>query len=128
MARWDSTFFGTNRHKVLQALLAFFPGRGLILRDGTGQIAGYLFAQRNRIGPWVMRPSRNAESLLQAALALPYEGTVSLAVPAVNQEAIELLQRYGFIQLRSNRHMGRGQSESPGLRTQIFAQASLAIG
>jgi GNAT superfamily N-acetyltransferase len=128
LARWDSTFFGANRHEVLQALLSFFPGRGLMLRDGTGQIAGYLFAQGNRIGPWVMRPSRNAEALLQAALALPFEGTLSLDVPEVNQDAMVLLQRYGFEQRRANRHMGRGQSESPGLRKQIYAQASLAIG
>jgi predicted N-acetyltransferase YhbS len=128
LAQWDSTFFGANRYKVLQALLAYFPKSAFMLRDETGEVAGYLFAQRNRIGPWVMRPSHNAENLLQAALALPYEETASVAVPAVNREAKELLQRHGFEQVRANRHMGRGRGEPPGQRKQIYAQASLAIG
>ena len=128
LALWDCTIFGANRYKVLQVLLAYFPERAFMLRDETGQAAGYLFAQRNRIGPWVMRPSQNAEVLLQAALTLPYEETVSLAVPAMNREVIALLLRHGFEQVRANCHMGRGQGEPPGQREQIYAQASLAIG
>jgi ribosomal protein S18 acetylase RimI-like enzyme len=128
LVQWDGTVFGANRYKVFQALLTYFPERAFMLRDETGQIAGYLFAQGNRIGPWVMRPSQDAESLLQAAMALPYEDTASVAVPAVNQEAIALLQRHGFEQVRANRHMGRGRGEPPGQRKQIYAQASLALG
>ena len=128
LVQWDTTIFGTNRRKVLQALLAVFPERAFMLRDETGQVAGYLFAQKSRIGPWVMRQSHNAETLLQAALALPYEETVSVVVPSVNQEAIELLQCYGFEQIRANRHMGRGRGEPPGQRKKIYAQTSLAVG
>jgi ribosomal protein S18 acetylase RimI-like enzyme len=128
LVEWDSIVFGANRYKVFQELLAFFPGRGFMLRDEAGQVDGYLFAQGNRIGPWVMRPSKNAEVLLQAALALPYDETLSLAVPAVNQSAIELLKGHGFEQVRANRHMGRGQGEPACQRTNIYAQASLALG
>jgi len=128
LVEWDSTIFGANRYKVFQALLAFFPGRGLMLRDETGQVAGYLFSQGNRIGPWVMRQNKNAETLLQAALALPYNGTVSLAVPEMNQPAIKLLQRYGFEKVRANHHMGRGQGEPAFQRQNIYAQTSLALG
>ena len=128
LVQWDSLFFGADRRKVFQALLAFFPERAFMLRDETGQVAGYLFAQKNRIGPWVMRQPHGAEALLKAALTLPYEGTVSVAVPAVNQDAVELLPRYGFKQLRANRHMGRGRGEPPGQRSQIYAQTSLAAG
>jgi hypothetical protein len=99
-----------------------------MLRDEGGQIAGYLFAQKRRIGPWVMRDTRDAEALLETALALPFEDTVSVVVPAVNLEAIELLQRYGFKPLRANRHMGRGPGEPPGQRQKIYAQTSLSIG
>ena len=128
LAEWDAAVFGANRLKALQALLAFFPGRGWMQRDESGQAAGYLFAQGNRIGPWVMRQSKNAQALLQAALALPYEGTLSLAVPSVNQAAIQLLKGYGFEQVRANRHMGRGPGEPACQRTSIYAQASLALG
>jgi predicted N-acetyltransferase YhbS len=128
LVQWDTTVFGADRRKVFQALLALFPERAFMLRDETGQVAGYLFAQKNRIGPWVMRQSKNAEVLLQAALALPYEETCSVFVPSVNQEAIELLQCYGFEQVGANRHMGRGRGEPPGQRKKIYAQTSLAIG
>ena len=124
----DTPVFGTNRGKVLQVLLRVFPERAYMLRDEMGQIAGYFFAQKRRIGPWVMRDASAAEALLRIALELPYEETVSVIVPAVNLEAIELLQRYGFKQLRSNRHMGRGQGEPPGQRQMIYAQTSLSVG
>jgi len=125
---WDTTVFGTNRYKVLKGLLSVFPERAYMLRDEVGEIAGFLFAQKRRIGPWVMREPRDAEALLKTALALPFEDTVSVVVPAVNLEAIELLQRYGFTQLRANRHMGRGPGEPPGQRQKIYAQTSLSIG
>ena len=128
LVQWDIRFFGADRRKVFQALVAVYPERAFLLRDESGQIEGYLFAQKNRIGPWVMRRSNHAGALLQAALALPYEETASAAVPAVNQEAIALLQSQGFEHVRTNRHMGRGPGEPPGQRKQIYAQASLAIG
>ncbi len=126
---WDASIFGTNRGKVLQVLLDVFPKRAYMLRDEVGQIAGYFFAQKRRIGPWVMQHDADAaEALLKMALALPYEDTVSVVVPAMNLEAIELLQRYGFKQLRANRHMGRGPGDPPGQRQKIYAQTSLSIG
>jgi len=128
LIQWDTTVFGTDRRKVLQVLLSVFPERAFMLRDETGQVAGYLFAQKNRIGPWVMRDPRDAEVLLKAALAQPFEEAVSVVVPAVNREAIGLLQRYGFKQVRANRHMGKGAGEPPGQRQKIYAQTSLAVG
>jgi ribosomal protein S18 acetylase RimI-like enzyme len=126
---WDASIFGTDRGKVLQVLLSVFPERAYMLRDEMGQIAGYFFAQKRRIGPWVMhRDAHAAEALLKTALALPYEETVSVVVPAVNLEATELLLRYGFKQIRANRHMGRGLGEPPGQRQKIYAQTSLSSG
>jgi ribosomal protein S18 acetylase RimI-like enzyme len=75
-----------------------------------------------------MRQNKNAEALLQAALTLPYAETLSLAVPAVNQEAIDLIKGHGFEQVRANRHMGRGPGEPPDQRKNIYAQTSLALG
>jgi ribosomal protein S18 acetylase RimI-like enzyme len=128
LAAWDRPVFGADRRKVFQALLEMFPGRAFLRREENGQIAGLLCAQWNRIGPWVMRQPEHAEELLQAALALPYEETISVAVPSGNQAAITLLQKHGFTQVRANRHMGRGAGGAAGQREQIFAQTSLAAG
>ena len=128
LVQWDTDVFGANRRRVFQVLLDVFPERALMQRDEEGRLMGYVFAQKNRIGPWVMLQSCNAEELLRAALVLPYEETISVTVPAVNREAIELLQRYGFERVRTNRHMGRGVSGPPGQRQKIYAQTSLAVG
>jgi ribosomal protein S18 acetylase RimI-like enzyme len=128
LVQWDMHVFGANRHKVFQALLDVFPARAFAQRDEDGRLMGYIFAQKNRIGPWVMLQSCNAEELLRAALVLPYEETISVIVPAVNGEAIELLHCHGFERVRTNRHMGRGVGEHPGQREKIYAQTSLAVG
>jgi predicted N-acetyltransferase YhbS len=125
---WDTEVFGANRCKVFQTLLDVFPGRAFLQRDADGQLVGYLFAQKNRIGPWVMLQACNAEALLQTALTLPYEEMPSVIVPAENQEAIALLQCSGFEQVRTNRHMGKGMTEPSAQRQKIYAQTSLAVG
>ena len=126
---WDTDIFGANRRKVLQVLLEAFPERAFLQRDTDGCLQGYLFAQKNRIGPWVSLQLHCAESLLQAALALPYDEPVLINVPAENREAVELLKRYGFEQIRENLHMGKGESvDAPGQRQIIYAQTSLAVG
>jgi ribosomal protein S18 acetylase RimI-like enzyme len=128
LVQGDTDVFGANRRRVFRVLLDAFPQRAFMQRDEAGRVMGYVFAQNNRIGPWVMFQSGSAEDLLRAALALPYEETISVTVPAVNQEALELLQRYGFERVRTNRHMARGISGPPGQRQKIYAQTSLALG
>ena len=128
LAEWDSGFFGANRLKVLKVLLDNYPERSFIKRDKDGQLAGYLFALKNRIGPWVMLQESHAEELLQAALALPYDETISVNIPAGNREALALLQRNDFKLVRANLHMGRGTGGNPGQRQNIYSQTSLAVG
>jgi len=124
----DTGIFGADRGRVLHALLTTFPERAFMLRDEEGQITGYIFAQQNRIGPWVVQRSQDAEVLLQAALSLPYAGTVSVVAPEENRAAVVLLSRYGFETVRVNRHMGRGASVPPRQRSRIYGQTSLALG
>jgi ribosomal protein S18 acetylase RimI-like enzyme len=128
LAKSDTSVFGADRRKVLQVLLDVFPERAFMRLDEHGRLVGYLFAQKNRIGPWVMLQPGHAEELLQAALARPYEETVSVTVPAGNLEAIELLQRHDFERVRTNRHMGRGVGGPPGQRQKRYSQTSLAVG
>jgi GNAT superfamily N-acetyltransferase len=125
----DAKAFGTDRSRVLHFLLEAYPGRAFQSLDGNGQdINGYLFAQQNRIGPWVMQDGDAAEGLLQAALSLPFSGPISVAVPGENTPAVALLQHYGFKPGRVNRHMGKGPGMLPGQREQVFAQTSLSLG
>jgi predicted N-acetyltransferase YhbS len=123
----DAAVFGADRRMVLQVLLEVFPGRAFLQRDAQGRLAGYLFVQHDRLGPWVMLQPGDPEALLQAALGLPLAGTLSVTVPSVNPGALELLQRHGFERVRTNTHMGRGQG-SRGQRELIYSQTSLAVG
>jgi predicted N-acetyltransferase YhbS len=124
----DIIAFGADRSKVLRLLLDAYPDRAFFLPDANGQVNGYLFAQENRIGPWVMQDGSEAEELLQAALSLPFSGPISVAAPGENAEAIALLQHYGFKFGRANRHMGKGHVAPTGQREKVFGQASLSLG
>jgi ribosomal protein S18 acetylase RimI-like enzyme len=125
---YDRHVFGADRSRLLRALFNAFPGRVFLVRDERGLMAGYLFAQESRIGPWVAESPKYADILLQAALSLPYQGAVSLVVPEVNRDGIDLLRRSGFEIARINRHMGKGNSTSPIERRKIYGQTSLAVG
>ncbi len=126
--RADKDVFGEDRQRLFQILLDQFPGRAFLQRDSAGRLVGYLFAQKYRIGPWVMLSPGWAEKLFSAALALPFESIISATIPGGNLEAIELMQKYGFKQVRTNRHMGRGTGGPPGQRQWIYSQTSLAVG
>ncbi len=128
LAAWDAETFGAARADVFEALLAAYPRRAVILHDEHDRIAGYLFAQSNRIGPWVARRSRNAEVLLQTALSWPYDSAVSVVVPELNRSAMDLLTRYGFEIVRTNRHMSRGSNTGSRKRENIYGQTSLGMG
>jgi ribosomal protein S18 acetylase RimI-like enzyme len=124
----DTNAFGADRSRVLHLLLETYPGRAFLLPEAPGIIAGHVFAQENRIGPWVMQDDTQAELLLQAALSLPFPGPVTLAVPGENTKAIQLLRRHGFKSVRINRHMGRGLGKPGGNRGMVYAQSSLSLG
>jgi predicted N-acetyltransferase YhbS len=124
----DMGVFGAGRRNVLQTLLETFPGRAFLQRDEQGVLTGYLFAQHNRLGPWVMFQPGDPQSLLRVALSLPYAGAFSVTVPSGNLVALELLHRHGFERVRANRHMGRGAGGPPGQRWKIYSQTGLAVG
>jgi predicted N-acetyltransferase YhbS len=128
LVEMDRPIFGAERRKVFQELVERFPGRGFVQRETGGRITGYLFAQPSRIGPWAALGLSQAEDLLHAALNLPFERTVTLAIPSANQAAVDLVKRSGFEPGRANRHMARGAPGCPGDRTKIYSQTSLAIG
>ena len=128
LADFDSPIFGASRAGLFHALLTDFPDRSFAVYDTSGGMAGYLFAQTRQLGPWAARSPRDAEALLQAALTLAYKGDPLAITPEINTAALDLLERYGFRHVLTNRHMQRGLATIPGRRTDIYGQASFAIG
>lgn len=128
LAKCAGDVFGADRSKALRALLAALPERAFMVRDNRGRATGFIFAQRNRIGPWVAQRPQDAATLLRAALSLTYDGTVSVFAPEMNQEGTALLKRYGFEIARTNRHMGRGQGGPPLDQSRIYGLTSFALG
>ena len=128
LADFDTPIFGANRSGLFQALLTDFPERGFAVYDASGDMAGYLFAQSQRLGPWTARSPQDAEALLQAALTLTFRGAPVAIAPEANTAGSDLLERYGFRHEFSNRHMQRGWSDIPGQRTAIYGETSFAIG
>jgi GNAT superfamily N-acetyltransferase len=128
LSDFDAPIFGANRAGLFHRLLTDFPDRSFAVYDASGDLAGYLFAQTQRLGPWAARSQRDAQALLQAALTLNYKGFPLAITPQINTVASDLLGQYGFRQVLTNRHMQRGLSTMPGRRAAIYGQTSFAIG
>ena len=128
LAAFDRTIFGADRRRVLDVFLRNFPGRLLAVRDGEGQMAGYLLAQKRRLGPWVARTPPDAECLLVAALPLQFDGSAQVILPEENLAGKELLRKFGFTARRTNTHMRRGGSGFLTRRQRLYGQASFGIG
>ena len=125
----DKHIFGTDRSKLLGALLRAFPKRGFVLSGGDRNISGYIFAQDKIIGPWVAKKHVDASLLLQAALSLSFDyEPVSVVVPNENISAPALLQSYGFKRVRVLRHMVRGSKIPAGQREMMYGQTSPSLG
>ena len=129
LTRFDAPIFGAARPTVLTTYAAGDLARALVVRDDIGEIAGYLVAQGQTLGPWAARTSEDAEALLTHALQLPFEGGLTrVIVPSGNSEAARLLRRHGFGEPFALRHMRRGGTAAPGCPTMLYGQASFAIG
>lgn len=100
--RWS---FGGDRSAIMLAAIRLHPGRGLVARDGSGRIKGYLVRSvsggETRLGPFLAEDDGAAGTLLGAALRAigeagggPVEIT-STAPPGAPEH--DLLQGFGFV-------------------------------
>jgi ribosomal protein S18 acetylase RimI-like enzyme len=96
--RWN---YGADRSALLFATLRLHPGRGLVARDSTGRIKGYLIrsvrGRAIRIGPFLASTPDVARLLL--ARALPATGGTPVQVTVSGSagcHAHSLLQEFGF--------------------------------
>jgi hypothetical protein len=96
--RWS---YGADRSALLFATLRLHPGRGLVVRDSTGRIKGYLIrsarGRATRIGPFLASTPDVAHLLLARALSVAGGTLVQVTVPGpAGCHAHSLLQEFGF--------------------------------
>jgi predicted N-acetyltransferase YhbS len=123
----DQPIFGARRERVLEIFLEDFPERSF-LYETDGQIEGFLIAQGQRIGPWTAHHLEAAQSLLHAALRLPFAASPKVLIPTNNQAGAAMLVKHGFVLQNTLEHMRRGGEINPLRRDCIYGQASYALG
>jgi GNAT superfamily N-acetyltransferase len=128
VASFDAPLFGANRVNVLESMLSLAPDRAFLVRDRSGNLTGYLFAQAQRLGPWMATTPGAANNLLTAALTLPFDESPGVLVPSANLSATPLLEARGFTLQRALRHMYLGPAAPLQDRARVYGQTSFAIG
>jgi hypothetical protein len=123
----DQSIFGARREQVIAVFLGDYAERAYV-HETDGQINGFLFAQEQRIGPWIAHNLEAAQDLLQSALRLPYDTAPKVLIPTSNQDGAALLVKHGFVLQNTLDHMRRGGEKNPLQRSQIYGQASYALG
>src|SRR5215212_3096864 len=97
----DHWSYGADRSALLFATLRLHPGRGLVARDSTGRIMGYLIrsarGRATRIGPFLASTPDVARLLLARALSAAGGTPAQVTVPGpAGCHAHSLLQEFGF--------------------------------
>ena len=97
----DYWSYGADRSALILATLKLHPGQGLVARDATGRMKGYLIrssmGRATRIGPFLASTPDAACLLLTGALSSTggRPGQVTAPGPA-RRHAHSLLQEFGF--------------------------------
>ena len=96
--RWS---YGADRSALILATLRLHPGRGLVARDSSGGIKGYLVRSASdratRIGPFLASTPGVARLLLIRALGAGGGSPVEVTVPGpARSEVHDLLREFGF--------------------------------
>jgi GNAT superfamily N-acetyltransferase len=112
--RWS---YGGDRSPLIFATLNLHPGRGLVARDSSGRIKGYLIrstsGQRTRIGPFVASTPGVARLLLARALGAGDGSAVEVTVPGpTGSPAHDLLREFGFRGRNDRLRMELGEESS----------------
>lgn len=126
--RWT---YGADRSALISAILRLHPGRGLVARDSSGRMKGYLIrtstGRAARIGPFVAE--RDVAGLLLSDALRAGTGPAEVTVPSPADDAAhDLLRGFGFTGREDRLRMelgGRTVAAGPGL-TQYGATPYLA--
>jgi GNAT superfamily N-acetyltransferase len=110
----DHWSYGADRSALLFATLRLHPGRGLIARDSTGRIKGYLIRSARggatRVGPFLASTPEVARLLLDRALSATQDSPVQVTVPGPAEcQAHSILQEFGFQGTKDRMRMELGE-------------------
>lgn len=119
IAEFDAKYFGSNRLSILKSLHSDFPQYCFYGKENQ-RTNGYIMARKTLnglwLGPWVSIDSQVAELLFSKLLeAIKKDGKdIRLGFPAVNTNAIKLVEKYGFHLVGKSIHMIRGDRKNQG--------------
>ncbi len=125
IAEFDAQYFGSNRLAVLKSLRCDFPQYCFYTKENQ-RTKGYIMARKTLnglwLGPWMCADFQVAEFLFINLLeAIEEDGKdLRLGFPAVNTNAIKLVQKHGFHLVGKSIHMIRGDRENQGDVTCIY--------
>jgi ribosomal protein S18 acetylase RimI-like enzyme len=113
----DHWSYGADRSALLFATLRLHPGRGLVVRDSSGSIKGYLIrsarGRATRIGPFLASTPQVARLLLVRALEATRGTPVQIIVPGpAGCQAHPLLQEFGFEGKKDRMRMELGEKRA----------------
>ena len=112
----DHWSYGANRSALILATLKLHPGRGLIARDATGRMKGYLIrssiGRATRIGPFLASTPDVARLLLANALSTTGGAPAQVTAPGpAGCQAHSLLQEFGFQGTQDRMRMELGEAK-----------------
>jgi GNAT superfamily N-acetyltransferase len=110
--RWS---YGADRSPLIFAILRLHPGRGLVARDSSGRISGYLIRSARdgatRIGPFLAATPGVARLLLDRALEATGGAPVQVTVTGpAGCPAHALLEEFGFVGRADRLRMELGET------------------
>jgi hypothetical protein len=113
----DLWSYGADRSALILATLKLHPGQGLVARDATGRIKGYLIrgsmGRATRIGPFLASTPDVARLLLANALRASGGAPAQVTAPGpVDRLAHSLLQEFGFQGTQDRMRMELGETKA----------------
>ncbi len=111
----DLWSYGADRSAIIMATLRQYPGWGLVARDASGRIRGYLVRSASgatvRVGPFMASSPDVARALLTRALETDGGRSVEISLPAPKgSPAHGLLREFGFVGRRDRIRMELGEA------------------
>ncbi|WP_228282026.1 GNAT family N-acetyltransferase [Rubrobacter marinus] len=111
----DLWSYGADRSAIILATLRQYPGWGLVARDASGRVRGYLVRSASgatvRVGPFMASSPDVARALLTRALETDGGRSVEVSLPAPKgSPAHALLREFGFVGRRDRLRMELGET------------------